>query len=137
MEVIVYLFHISTPPLYSFLSTAEARREKLTSATLPSIRAKTFYSQTSFCYSSQSNFVFQFLFLNGTVQKQYKYQMPPLRMDIILYALTGCAITSCTKIKDAINFELNTQNFLPPIVTVYHALCMQSQATTLIFNGLT
>ena len=38
-------------------------------------------------------------------------------MDIILYAQTGCAITSCTKINDGINFELNTQNFLPPIVT--------------------
>ena len=46
--------------------------------------------------------------------------MPPLGMDIILYALTGCAITSCTKINDAINFELNTQNFLPPIVTVFY-----------------
>ena len=38
-------------------------------------------------------------------------------MDIILYAQTGCAITSFTKINDGINFELNTQNFLPPIVT--------------------
>ena len=43
--------------------------------------------------------------------------MPPIRMDIILYAQTGCAITSGTKINDEINFELNTQNFLPPIVT--------------------
>ena len=117
VEVIVYLFHFSTPPLYSFHSTAEARREKLTSATLPSIRAKTFYYQTCFCFSPQSNFVFQFLFLNSTVQTQYKYQMPPIRMDIILYAQTGCAITSCAKINDGINFELNTQNFLPPIVT--------------------
>ena len=117
VEVIVYLFHFSTPPLYSFHSTAEARREKLTSTTLSSIRAKTFYSQTCFCYSPQSNFVFQFLFLNGTVQIQYKYQMPPIRMDIILYAQTGCAITSCTKINDEIYFKLNTQNFLPPIVT--------------------
>ena len=44
--------------------------------------------------------------------------MPPTRTDIILYAQTGCAITSCTKINDGINFELNTQN-LPPIVTGY------------------
>ena len=117
VEVIVYLFHFSTPPLYSFHSTAEARRKKLTSATLPSFRAKTFYYQTCFCFSPQSNFVFQFLFLNSTVQTQYKYQMPPIRMDIILSAQTGCAITSCTKINDGINFELNTQNFLPPIVT--------------------
>ena len=43
--------------------------------------------------------------------------MPPILMDIILYAQTGCAITSCTKINDGRNFELNTQNFLPPIVT--------------------
>ena len=35
--------------------------------------------------------------------------MPPIRMDIILYAQTGCAITSCTKINDGINFELNTR----------------------------
>ena len=48
---------------------------------------------------------------------QYKYQMPRIRMGIILYAQNGCAITSCTKIKGGINFELNTQNFLPPIVT--------------------
>ena len=117
VEVIIYLLHFSTPPLYSFHSTTEARREKLTSATLPSIRAKTFYSQTCFCYSPQSNFVFQLLFLNGTVQIQYKYQMPSIRMNIILYAQTGCAITSGTIISDGINFELNTQNFLPPIVT--------------------
>ena len=103
VEVIVYLFDFSTLPLYSFHSTAEARREKLTSATLPSIRTKTFYSQTCFCYSPLSNFVFQFLFLNGTVQKQYKYQMPPLRMDIIVCAHTGCAITSYTKINNGIN----------------------------------
>ena len=38
-------------------------------------------------------------------------------MNIILYAQTGCAITSGTIISDGINFELNTQNFLPPIVT--------------------
>ena len=44
--------------------------------------------------------------------------MPPIRMYIILYAQTGCAITSGTKINDGINFELNTQNFLPPIITV-------------------
>ena len=119
VEVVVYLFHFSTPPLYSFRSTAEARREKLTSAMLPSIRAKTFYSQTCFCYSPQSNFVFQYLFLNSTVQIQYKHQMPPMRMDIILYAQTGCAITSCTKINDRLNFELSIQNFLPPIVTVH------------------
>ena len=43
--------------------------------------------------------------------------MPPIRMDIILYAQTVCAIISCTKINDGINFELNTQSFLPPIVT--------------------
>ena len=43
--------------------------------------------------------------------------MPPIRMDIILYAQTGCTINLCTKINDGINFELNTQNFLPPIVT--------------------
>ena len=103
VEVIVYLFGFSTSPLYSFHSTAEARREKLTSATLSSIRNKTFYSQTCFCYYPLANFVFQFLFLNGTVQKQYKYQMPPIRMDIILCAQTGCAITSCTKINNAIN----------------------------------
>ena len=42
MEVIVYLFHFFTPPLYLFHSTAEARREKLTSASLPSIRTKAF-----------------------------------------------------------------------------------------------
>ena len=94
VEVIVYIFHFSTPPLYSFHSTAEARREKLTSATLPSIRAKTFYPQTCFCYSLQSDFVFEFLFLNSTVQTQYKYQMSPIiRMGIILYAQTGCATT--------------------------------------------
>ena len=45
--------------------------------------------------------------------------MPPIRMDIILYAQTGCAINSCTKINNEINFELNTQNFLPPIVTAF------------------
>ena len=43
--------------------------------------------------------------------------MPSIRMNIILYAQTGCAITSGTIISDGINFELNTQNFLPPIVT--------------------
>ena len=43
--------------------------------------------------------------------------MPPIRMNIILYAQTECAINSCTKINDGINFELNTQNFLPAIVT--------------------
>ena len=37
VEVIVFLFDLSTSPLYSFHSTAEARREKLTSATLRSI----------------------------------------------------------------------------------------------------
>ena len=93
VEVIIYLLHFSTPPLYSFHSTTEARREKLTSATLPSIRAKTFYSQTCFCYSPpQSNFVFQFLFLNSTVQIQYKYQMPSIRMNIILYAQTSAQL---------------------------------------------
>ena len=43
--------------------------------------------------------------------------MPSIRMNIILYAQTGRAITSGTIISDGINFELNTQNFLPPIVT--------------------
>ena len=43
--------------------------------------------------------------------------MPSIRMNIIVYAQTGCAITSGTIISDGINFELNTQNFLPPIVT--------------------
>ena len=52
--------------------------------------------------------------------------MPPIRMDIILYAQTGCAINSCTKINDEINFELNTQNFLPPIVTALFILQKRS-----------
>ena len=73
-EVIVYRFHFSTPPLYSFHSAAEARREKLTSATLPSNRAKTFYSQACFATPPIQTFVFQFLLLKSTVQIQYKYQ---------------------------------------------------------------
>ena len=125
VEVIIYLLHFSTPPLYSFHSTTEARREKLTSATLPSIRAKTFYSQTCFCYSPPVKLCLSiFIFKSSTVQIQYKYQMPSIRMNIILYAQTGCAITSGTIISDGINFELNTQNFLPPIVTVkFRPLC--------------
>ena len=66
--------------------------------------------------------------------------MPPIRMDIILYAQTGCAITSCTKINDGINFELNTQNFLLPIVTggwkVRVGFLLQTELTKLPVSAL-
>ena len=58
-------------------------------------------------------------------------------MNIILYAQTGCAITSGTIISDGINFELNTQNFLPPIVTdIYYVTDVKSSRIHCEFFGL-
>ena len=91
------------------------RDKKLTAAMLPLIRAKTFYFQTCFSYSPQSNFAFQFLHLK---KEQYKH-----RINIEVTYMLGHNFICADRMRNYFmyknrrrNNKLKTPNLLSPVV---------------------